>query len=174
VGLVIPTAYVVAIFWGPSFGSGGSAHNLATSLTNYIDGNSSGATGYGETSEFNVITQYYETGPTYITKSRFGTYSGSLYDSSTPSTNVTDAAVQAEVLKMTKNNPRTDTVYEVFLPSTSYSSDSGYTSCGGAELGVLCVSQQLQLWLVGREIRVDAISKLRRVPDLGMDHDPEL
>jgi len=42
--------------------------------------------------------------------------------------------VQAEVLKMTGNNPRTDTIYEVFLPSTSYSSDGTYTSCGGPRL----------------------------------------
>jgi len=134
-GPVIPTAYVVAIFWGPSFGTGGSDHNVATSLTNYIDGNTSGAAGYGQTSEFNVITQYYQTPPTkYITKSRFGTYSGSLFDSSTPPTNVTDAALHTEVLKMTGNNPRTDTIYEVFLPSTSYSSDGTATSCGGPHL----------------------------------------
>ena len=133
-GPVIPTAYVVAIFWGPSWGTGGSDHNVATSLTNYIDGNGAADLGYGQTSEFNVITQYYQTGPTYITKSRFGTYSGSLYDSSTPPTNVTDSALHAEVLKMTGNNPRTDTIYEVFLPSTSYSSDGSYTSCGGPRL----------------------------------------
>ncbi|HET7206751.1 MAG TPA: hypothetical protein VFI95_09255 [Terriglobales bacterium] len=42
-----------------------------------------------------------------------------LYDSSTLPTNVTDVDVQAEVLNMTNNNPRTDTVYEVFLPATS-------------------------------------------------------
>ena len=133
-GPVIPTAYVVAIFWGPSFGSSGSDHNVAASLTNFIDGNGGADLGYGQTSEFNVITQYYESGPTYINKSRFGTYSGSLFDSSTPPTNVTDAAVQAEVLKMTGNNPRTDTIYEVFLPSTSYSSDGSATSCGGPRL----------------------------------------
>jgi hypothetical protein len=130
-GPVIPTAYVVAIFWGPSWS--GSDSGIATSLTNYIDGNGS-AVGYGRTSEFNVITQYYETGPTYINQSRFGTYSGSLYDSSTPPTNVTDAALHTEVLKMTNNNPRTDTIYEVFLPSTSYSSDGTATSCGGPRL----------------------------------------
>jgi hypothetical protein len=134
-GPVIPIAYVVAIFWGPSFGTNGSDHNVATSLTSYIDGNTSGAAGYGQTSEFNVITQYYQTPPTtYISKSRFGTNSSSLFDSSAPPTNVTDAAVQAEVLKMTGNNPRTDTIYEVFLPSTSYSSDGTATSCGGPRL----------------------------------------
>jgi hypothetical protein len=59
---------------------------------------------------------------------------GAIYDSSTPPTNVTDADVQAEVLKVTKNVPRTDTIYEVFLPSNSYSSDGSATSCGGPNL----------------------------------------
>jgi hypothetical protein len=133
-GPVIPTAYVVPIFWGPSWGSGGSDNGIATSLTNYIDGNGSADLGYGETPEFNVITQYYETGSIYITQSRLGTNGGALYDPSTPPTNVTDADVQAEVLKMTNNNPRTDTVYEVFLPASSYSSDGSSTSCGGPSL----------------------------------------
>jgi hypothetical protein len=35
---------------------------------------------------------------------------------------------------VTNNNPRPDTIYEVFLPATSYSSDGGYTSCGGPNL----------------------------------------
>ena len=103
-------------------------------MTNFIDGNGSTDLGYGETHEFNVITQYYETGPVYITESHLGLNSGALYDSSTPPTNVTDADVQAEVLKMTNNIPRTDTVYEVFLPASSYSSDGSYTSCGGPHL----------------------------------------
>ena len=131
-GPVIPTAFVVPIFWGPTWS--GSDSGVATSLTNFIDGNGSTDLGYGKTHEFNVITQYYETGPVYITESRLGLNSGALYDSSTPPTNVTDADVQAEVLKMTNNGPRTDTVYEVFLPASSYSSDGSYTSCGGPNL----------------------------------------
>jgi hypothetical protein len=63
-----------------------------------------------------------------------GALGGALYDSSTPPTSVTDADVQAEVKKMTNNNPRADTIYEVFLPSTSYSSDGSATSCGGPSL----------------------------------------
>ena len=131
-GPVIPTAFVVPIFWGPTWS--GSDRGVATSLTNFIDSNGSTDLGYGETHEFNVITQYYETGPVYITESHLGLNSGALYDSSTPPTNVTDADVQAEVLKMTNNSPRTDTVYEVFLPASSYSSDGSYTSCGGPHL----------------------------------------
>ena len=117
-------------------------------LTNFIDGNGSTDLGYGETHEFNVITQYYETGPVYVTESHLGLNSGALYDSSTPPTNVTDADVQAEVLKMTDNSPRTDTVYEVFLPASSYSSDGSYTSCGGPHLTLLRLSRQLKPRLI--------------------------
>jgi hypothetical protein len=134
-GPVLVTAYVVPIYWGPSWGTNGSDSQISSSLTNFIDGNSaSSAPGFGLTGEYNVITQYYESGPVYIMKSSLGALGGALFDSSTPPTNVTDADVQAEVLKMTKNSPRTDTVYEVFLPSSSYSSDGTYTSCGGPNL----------------------------------------
>src|SRR5215467_8855008 len=46
-GPVIPTAFVVPIFWGPSWT--GSNSSMATSLTNYIDGNGGADLGYGET-----------------------------------------------------------------------------------------------------------------------------
>ena len=136
-GPVMSTAYVVPIYWGPTWSTGGSSDNsMSSSLTNFIDGvtNSTTEVGFGVTGEYNVITQYYETGPVYITKSNLGSGGGALYDSSTPPTNVTDADVQTEVLKMTNNAPRTDTVYEVFLPASSYSSDGSYTSCGGPNL----------------------------------------
>jgi hypothetical protein len=131
-GPVMPTAYVVAIFWGPSWGSGAD-NAISKSLWTYIAGGSS-AKGYGLTGEYNVITQYYQSGPKYIQQSNLGSGNTALYDSSTPPTNITDAAIQAEVLKMTNNAPRTDTIYEVFLPSTSYSSDGSADSCGGPNL----------------------------------------
>lgn len=136
-GPVITKAYVVPIYWGPTWGTNGSDNRIATSLTSYIDGGSTGSTpdtSFGLTHEFNVITQYYQTGPTYILQSNLGGAGGALFDSTTPPTNVTDADVQAEVLKATNNNPRTDTVYEVFLPTTSYSSNGSSDSCGGPNL----------------------------------------
>jgi len=133
-GPVLTNAYVIPIYWGPTWGSGGSDNSISTSLSNYIDGNGTTDPGYGLTGEYNVITQYYETGPVYIVKSNLGAMGGAIYDSSAPPTNVTDAAVQSEVLKVTKNAPRTDTIYEVFLPASSYSSDGSATSCGGPNL----------------------------------------
>ncbi len=138
-GPVIPTANVVPIFWGPTWSTTGSADNhTATDLTNYIDGGTSTDVGFGITGEYNVITQYYETNPTtYINQSHLGAAGGALYDSSTPPTNVTDADIQAEVVNVVTKAGKTlraDTVYEVFLPSSSYSSDGNYTSCGGPNL----------------------------------------
>ena len=92
---------------------------------------------FGGTGEYNTITQYYQTinGTTSnIQQSSLGAAGGAIYDTSTPPTNVTDADLQAEVLRMTNNNPRTDTIYEVFLPVTSYSSSGNSTSCGGPNL----------------------------------------
>lgn len=136
-GPVLTTAYVVPIYWGPTWSTNTGTDPISSSLTNFIDGGMTNTTtdlGFGTTHEYNVITQYYETGPTYIKESTLGAAGGALYDSSTPPTNVTDADVQAEVLRMTNNNPRTDTVYEVFLAASSYSSNGSYTSCGGPNL----------------------------------------
>ena len=115
-GPIMPTAVVQPIFWGPSWSS---SDPISTSLSSYI-------AAYGGSGEYNVITQY-----SGIQKSSLAT--GVVYDSSTPPTNVTDAAVQAEV---TKYFPTADTstIYEVFLPSGSYSSDGSATSCGGTPL----------------------------------------
>jgi hypothetical protein len=137
-GPVMTTAYVVPVFWGPSWSTSGTTDNsIAKSLTNYIDGGTTGSTvdkGFGITGEYNTITQYYQTGPKYIQQSNLGSGGGALYDSSAPPTNVTDAAIQAEVLKVTHNAPRNDTIYEVFLPSSSYSSSGSADSCGGPNL----------------------------------------
>jgi hypothetical protein len=130
-GPTITQAKVVPIFWGSTWSTDPTANAIAQSLTKYIGGGS-GATGYGNTGEYNVITQYYGPSGVYIQKSALGT--SALYDSNNPPTNVTDSAIQAEVNKMTNGLPDASTIYEVFLPKTSYSSDGSYTSCGGPNL----------------------------------------
>jgi hypothetical protein len=131
-GPVLTTAYVVPIYWGPSWST---ADPISSSLTNYLEAIPGG---FGTTGEYNVITQYYQTANginTYITEDTLCCSTGGpIYDSSTPPTNVTDADLQTEVLKVTNNNPRTDTIYEVFLPKGTFSSDGTATSCGGSNL----------------------------------------
>jgi hypothetical protein len=127
-GPVITSAHVVFIFWGPSFSNAGSADNVyATTLQTF-------RSQFGTTGEFNVITQYTGTnGTVALTNLAGGT--ADLFDSSTPPTNVTDAAVQGEVNKYLSTNAfDANAIYEVVIPSSSYSSSGTSTSCGGPSL----------------------------------------
>ena len=125
-GPTITSAHVVAIFWGWS-----TTDPISTSLQNYI------AT-YGTSHEYNVITQYYSSGPVYIRESSLAGDTPSVwYDTTTPPTNATDAAVQGEVntfLGQLGVSFDPSAIYEVFLPSGVYSSDGSATSCGGPNL----------------------------------------
>ncbi|HXO20503.1 MAG TPA: hypothetical protein VOA87_11340 [Thermoanaerobaculia bacterium] len=131
-GRVIPSAKVVDIFWGPSFANPASPdYQYAQTLIAFRNQ-------FGTTGEFNVITQYYQilSGvQTFIALSNLGSGTGDWFDTSTPPTAVTDANVQAEVQRyLSTHTVDYNTVYEVFIPSTSYSSDGGSTSCGGPSL----------------------------------------
>jgi hypothetical protein len=90
---------------------------------------------FGTTPEYNVITQYYDTTGN-IVLSNLAAGTPDYFDTSTPPTNVTDATVQSEVLKYLNlgNAFDNNTIYEVFIPSSSYSSDGSGTSCGGPSL----------------------------------------
>jgi hypothetical protein len=130
-GTVIRNANVVMIFWGPSFASGGADYGYATELQSFRNQ-------FGTTGEYNVITQYYGEDPVsgygnIATGSLVG--QADLFDTTTPPTNVTDAAVQSEVQKyIAAQGVDYNAVYEVFIPSASYSSDGSSTSCGGPSL----------------------------------------
>ncbi len=122
-GPTITAAHVVAIFWGPSWASGGSDNANATTLEGYI-------ANYGTTGEYNVITQY-----SGIQKSNLAGGTANWFDTSTPPQNVTDADIQAEVSKYLASNAfDASAIYEVFLPATSYSSNGTSDSCGGPNL----------------------------------------
>ena len=124
-GPVIHDAHVVPIFWGPSW-SGSDAGNAST-IQSYL-------ANYGTSSHYAVITQYYDTAGNIHTSNLAGG-PGAYFDSSTPPANVTDAMVQAEVNKaISAVGWDSSAIYEVFLPSTSYSSDGSSTSCGGPNL----------------------------------------
>ena len=117
-GPTLTNAHVVAIFWGPSWSS---SDPISSSLTRYI-------AAYGNTGEYNVITQY-----SGIQKSSLG--GTAWYDSSTPPTDVTDADVQAEVSKYLSSHAfDASAIYEVFLPKSSYSTNGSSGSCGAPNL----------------------------------------
>jgi hypothetical protein len=123
-GPVIASAKVVFIFWGPSFADASSPDHLyAQTLQSFRNQ-------YGTTPEYNVISQY-----SGIQLASLGTGTPDVFDTSTPPTEVTDAIVQAEVNAYLASQAFDDsTIYEVVIPSTSYSSDGGFTSCGGPNL----------------------------------------
>jgi hypothetical protein len=120
-GPVLHSARVVMIFWG-TFPSG-----YTTAIQNFRNQ-------FGTTGEFNTITQYSDgTGNVQLTNLAGGT--ADMFDTSTPPTNVTDSAVQSEVLNyLSSHTYDASTIYEVFIPSSSYSSDGTSTSCGGPNL----------------------------------------
>jgi hypothetical protein len=127
-GPVLLTAKVVAIFWGPSWG--GSDGATMTHLTNFF-------TQFGTTGEYAVITQYTDASGNHINPVG-SLLTRSFWDSSTPPTNASDSVVQGEVSKYIDTqlggNGDTSTVYEVFLPATSYASYGSADSCGGPNL----------------------------------------
>ena len=114
-GPTITSAHVVAIFWGPSWAQSGSTDNgISNTLAAYI-------ANYGTTGEYNVITQYSGIRLTSLATDNPAVW----YDSSTPPTNVTDADVQAEASKYISSfGFDSSAIYEVFLPSSSYSSEN--------------------------------------------------
>jgi hypothetical protein len=132
-GPVIPHAKVVFIFWGPNFANVSHPdHAYATTLQAFRNQ-------FGTTGEFNVITQYYQIVggvQTFISQNNLGSGTADWFDTSTPPTKVTDSIVQGEVAAYTASNGIDDsTIYEVVIPSSSYSDDgSGNTSCGGPNL----------------------------------------
>ena len=122
-GPTITTAHLVPIFWGPSWSTGGSDASIAASITAYVGK-------FGTSGEYNVITQY-----SGIQLSNLAGGAAAWYDTSTPPTNVTDAAIQGEVNKYLQTHTfDPNAIYEVFLPSSSYSSNGTSDSCGGPNL----------------------------------------
>jgi hypothetical protein len=128
-GPVIISAKVVNIFWGPSFSNPASSdYAYAQSLVAFRNQ-------LGTTPEYNVITQYYGPNHQFVQLSNLGSGTADWFDSSTPPTNVTDAAVRSKIQAYLSTHAfNNSTIYEVFLPSTSYSSSGSSTSCGGPSL----------------------------------------
>jgi hypothetical protein len=123
-GPVLTSAKVVFIFWGPNF------NNAASPDFAYAQTLQAFRNQFGTTPEFNVITQY-----SGILQSVLSSGTADLFDTSTPPTNVTDAIVQSKVASYLSTHAyNSSTIYEVVIPSTSYSSSGTSTSCGGPSL----------------------------------------
>ena len=120
-GPTITNAHVVTIFWGSEWASGAGA-DLARSINNYV-------TAFGQTGEYNTITQY-----SGIQKSDLA--AGTWTDTTNPvPTNATDALVQQEVSRyIAANGFDANAIYEVFLPSSSYSTNGTSGSCNAPKL----------------------------------------
>jgi hypothetical protein len=126
-GPVIHRAKVVSIFWGPSttWGTPSTPSALAQTIRSFFGQ-------FGTTPQYNVITQYYDFGGSVQLSSLSTT---SYIDNSTPPVSVTDADVQNEVLKAAGVlGLDASTIYEVFLPPTSYATLGSWNSCGGPNL----------------------------------------
>src|SRR5262245_54696917 len=124
-GPTITSAKVVLIFWGPSFANAASPDFVYAQTIQAFRNQ------FGTTPEYNTITQY-----SGIQLSNLVGSQADWFDTSTPPTNVTDAIVQSEVNAYLAGHGgnNASTVYEVFIPSTSYSSSGTSTSCGGPHL----------------------------------------
>ena len=123
-GPTITSAKVVFLFWGPSFSNAASPDFVyATTLQAYRNL-------FGTTPEYNTITQY-----SGIQLANLGSGTADGFDNSTPPTNVTDALVRSHVSAYLATHAfDNSTIYEVVLPSSSYSSSGSSTSCGGPSL----------------------------------------
>src|SRR5262249_15863717 len=128
-GPIITQAHVVFIFWGPSFANASSPdHTYATPLQTFRNH-------FPTNSEYNTITQSTgSNGTVWLPNLAGGT--ADWFDTSTPPTAVTDSIVQNEVnAYLAFNSFDANAVYEVVIPSSSYSDDgTGATSCGGPNL----------------------------------------
>lgn len=120
-GPTITHAKVVSIFWGSEWGTNASPSSAALNMMSFF-------WQFGTTPEYNTITQYSGIQQNNLTNAYW-------VDTANPPTNVTDAALIAEVKKyLSTHAVDTSTIYSVFLPSTSYSSFGTSTSCGGPHL----------------------------------------
>jgi hypothetical protein len=123
-GGVIVSAKVVFIFWGPNFNNAASPdYSYARTLQAFRNQ-------FGNTPEYNTITQY------GVSLTNLGAGTADWFDTSAPPRKVTDANVQAEVNRYLASHGAFDnsSIYEVVIPSSSYSSSGGSTSCGGTHL----------------------------------------
>src|ERR1700710_1095438 len=120
-GPVIVSAKVAFIFWGPSFS------NAASPDFAYAQGLQAFRNQLGTSAAWQVLTQY-----SGMQLTNLGSGTPAWFDTSTPPPNVTDAKVQGKVTAyLASHGFNSSAIYQVVIPSTSYSSSGSSTSCGG-------------------------------------------
>lgn len=155
-GGVIASAKVVLIFWGPSFNNAASPdYAYARTLQAFRDQ-------FGASQEYGVLQEY------GVNPASLGTGTADWFHTAAPPTNVTDANVQAEVNRyLAAHAFNSSTIYEVVIPSTSYSSSGSSTSCGGPSLAY-CAYHGSYSSAPGTVLRHRALSELQRLQGLGL------
>jgi hypothetical protein len=136
-GPTIQYAHVVPVFWGSYWANGTGAAEASTMISFFEQ--------FGTNAEYNTIAQYYDTvggGTNYIgLTTLLSGSSGAYFDTaSEPASgncttsspcNVTDAAVQAEVVKaVNAKGYDGSAIYEVFIGPAYFSSYGSSGSCG--------------------------------------------
>jgi hypothetical protein len=122
--VITGAAKVVFIFWGPGFANAASPDFV------YAQGLQAFRTQFGTTPEYKTISEY-----SGIPLSNLGAGTADWFDTSTPPANVTDAIVQSKVNQyLSTHTFDANAIYEVVIPSSSYSSSGTSTSCGGPSL----------------------------------------
>ena len=131
-GPVITSAHVVFIFWGSSFNNAASPdYSYALALQGFRNQ-------FGTTPEYNTITQYSGSNG-IIALSNLAAGTPDWFDTSTPPANVSDAIAQGEVSAYLATHAfDANAIYEVVLPTTSYSSAFGKLSCGAPGAAGYC------------------------------------
>lgn len=115
-------ARLVYIFWGPTFCLGGVDHAYATTLQSYRNL-------LGSSPQWADLSIY------GIPATNLALGTPDLFDCSTPPVNVTDTIVRSKVTSYLASHVfDPNSIYEVVIPSTSYSSSGSSTSCGGPSL----------------------------------------
>ncbi len=160
-GPVIHSAHVVAIFWGPSWGTGGADNATAQHEIGFIGQ-------FGTSTHYATITQYYDSTGSIQTTNLGNT---AWFGSSTPPTNVTDAIVQQEVTKyLTTRGGTFDASHLFSIPAAGVLFVAGrWYVVRRARAAVLRVPQPLYERLFQQhQVFLAAVSQLQRLPGRGL------
>jgi len=154
-GNVIANAKFVGIFWGSEWN--GASSGIQTQMIQFLNQ-------FGNTPEYNTITQYYGKDPVTGSSKAFIQKSTAIattwVDTVNPPNKVTDSILIGEVKNYISSHGGSgdiSTIYAVFLPSTSYSDDgTGRTSCGGPNL-YFCAYHGAYIDASGKSIKYASI-----------------